>query len=216
VNTDPTAHPEARDALRALRSFSGGLLLIGGIHWPRRFVLDPPSGRPVMPMPADWEPADTANPEDSGAVLYLPDDTDPELQLVIEPAPIDPRTHEAADRWAAYHGEARERVWSMFKVESVRWRGEVFDGDDVLAGNPLRAAEGRLLRGLNADRARLGRVCERATGVRPEAPMAVGVDPDGIDARASLGVMRIEFPSDCADEAAARSAIAALAGDSAP
>lgn len=184
--------------------------MLDGAYFQARFVLDPATGRPVMPMPPEWDPRD-AGSDELGRVLYLPDDSEPVLQLVVEPAPIDPRTHEGVDRWAAYHGSARERAWASLKVESARWDGEVCDGEDVTVGNPLRSAESRLLRDLNADRARLARLCAKGTGFAPEAPMAVGVDPDGVDVRASLGVVRVEFPTPCPDEGAARLAIGALA-----
>lgn len=205
----PVDQTTPRGAVRVTRRFTQGLLLLGGTHHPRRFVLDPESGRPVMPMPAEWDPRSA--PDETGAVLYLPDDSDPEVQIIAHPAIIDPRTHGAPDRWAAYHGPTREARWAALDIESVKWSGGVCDADEFDASNALRSSQGALLRELNADRDRLSRLCERGAGVRVNTPLAVGVDPDGIDVRASLGVVRVEFPEPCDDEGAAGRAIESLA-----
>ena len=216
VNNARVHHDDSpRRALQLLRRFSQGLLLLDGAYHARRFVLDGADGRPVLPMPKGWDPRRTASFENSGEVFYLPDDSDPELQLIVHPEAVDPRTHEGVDRWTAWHGAADERRWAALRIESARWSGGVCDGDEIQTPNPLRPVETRLLKDLNTDRARLATICERGAGVRPESPLAVGIDPDGLNVRASLGVVRIEFPSECPDEAAARRAIDAMAGDSA-
>ncbi len=197
-------------ASRAVRSFTRGLLRLDEVFHPCRFVLDPATGHPVLPMPRAWDPRSPEGSDDAGVVLYLPDDSDPAAQLVVTPTPLDPRSHGAADRWRAYHGEAREPAWALLRVESVRFGGEVFDGDEVIRASALRADEPRLVRELNADRARLAAFCRGATGIDPESPLAVGVDPDGVDVRASLGVIRAEFERPCPDADAARREIDAL------
>lgn len=161
-------------------------------------------------MPPGWDPRRPPDPDDAGPVLYLPDDSDPDAQLVVSPEPIDPATHAAADRWAAYHGATRERSWALLSVESVRTRDDVLDGDAVVGPNPLTPAEPGILRALNADRPRLARLCARA-GVHPASPLAVGVDPDGLDVRASLGVVRVEFDGECPDGPAVERALTDLA-----
>jgi len=210
-----TSRDPAANAVRLIRSCTSGLLRLDEVFHPCRFVLDPATGHPVVPMPPEWDPRLPAGSDERGVVLYIPDDSDPVAQLVVLPEPIDPSVHEAADRWAAYHGSIRVPAWALLRVESARCGGEVLDGEGLVHGNPLRADEPRLIRELNADRERLARLCERGAGVRPQAPMAVGADPDGIDVRASLGVIRVEFRAPCADAGAARHAIDALVGDGA-
>ncbi len=171
-----------------------GELLIGC-----RYVLDPSTGRPVMPVPAQvlGENRSPSDDPDSEVVLFVPDDTNAEaagsLQLLATPEAIDPRTHEAGDRYLVYHGTPPERTWAVFNVVSARWSGVVVSGDELVAGNLLRDVEARVCKSLNADPAGVAHACERASGTYPLAPLVVGVDPYGIDVRARFGIIRIEF-----------------------
>ncbi len=164
-------------------------------------MLDPPTGRPVFPVPAQVlsENRSPTDDPDAEVVIFVPDDGLDEsgevLQLLAVPTAIDPRTHEAADRHLIYHGPASERCWAVFEVLSARWMGGVVSGEEMVTGNPLRGVEPRVCKALNAEPGRIAEACGRATGTVPSSPLIVGVDPDGIDARARFGIIRLEFGS---------------------
>ncbi|HYF15542.1 MAG TPA: hypothetical protein VD971_10780 [Phycisphaerales bacterium] len=176
--------------LRRLRQHHEGILSFGELVEPVRFVLDPASGQPVLPVPYSALGYDSV-------VLFAPDDglDNPEcLQVTAAPQEIDPNREEACDRHGAYFGKPAHVRWARLLVESVKRLDEVVDGDLIRLANPLRSAESELCRAANADPAKLAAACERMLGVKPAEPKAVGVDPWGIDVRARFGVARLEFP----------------------
>lgn len=194
--------------LRTLRRHHSAKIRFGELLLECRYVLDPSTGRPVMPVPAQvlGENRSPSDDPESEVVLFVPDDSTDEaagaLQLLATPEPIDPRTHEAGDRYLVYHGTPPERCWAVFNVQSVRWPGAVMGGDEMVVGNPLRGVEARVCKALNADPGTVADACLRATGTRPSPPLVVGVDPDGIDVRARFGIIRVEFdvPAMCVEE----------------
>jgi len=185
--------------LRILRRHYSCKLRFGELLIDCRYVLDPATGRPVMPVPAQvlCENRSPSDDPDAEVVIFVPDDSTSEaaeaLQILALPEPIEPRAHEAGDRYLVYHGAANERCWAALSVQSVRWHGAVVSGEEMLTPNPLRGVEPRVCKALNADPGRIGVACQRATGTLPMTPLVVGVDPDGIDVRARFGVIRIEF-----------------------
>lgn len=191
---------------RRWRAQSEGVLLVAGRVEPVRFVHDPGTGRPVMPVPGD------ALRSDEPLTLLTPDEQDDALQLLGEPEAVDPRADGACDRHRAWFGEPEHGAWMRLRVECVKRLDEVVDAEGVVMPNPLRAFEGALCRVLNADPAALGRACVGRAGAAIERPMAVGVDPHGVFVRARFGVVRVEFASEAGDEAGARAEIAALLG----
>ncbi len=198
-------------AIRTLRAHRQGVLVAGGVASPLRFVTDNATGRVVFPT----------NPnifEDEEAVLFTPEESIEALQLLLLPRPTDPDTDEACDRWKAYHGTPEYPRWASCGIESGRLGGDVVDGEALMVPNPLRAAEPALCKRLNTDRARLTRLCRRATGVEIPAPLAVGVDPDGLDVKARFGIVRVPFaaPAPAPTGEAAGAAIDALLAEAAP
>lgn len=195
--------------LRTLRRYSEGVLAFGDRRSGVRFVLDRRTGRVVMPV----EQAVLAARDH---VLFLPGETGCVLQvlLLMDELP-NPSGHEAPDRWKAYHAAAvgsppSSGVWTAATIEAGKTETLVFPGEELLASNPLWAEEARLVRELNADRARIARACRLVLGVDVPDPVVVGVDPLGLDVRARFGVLRLEFAGWAHDEAEARSAIGAV------
>lgn len=192
--------------LRVLRRHHSCKLRFGELLIDCRYVLDPSTGSPVMPVPAQAlaEHRSPTDDPDREVVLFVPDDAHEHageaLQMLAIPEPLDPRTHEAGDRYLVYHGTPSERNWAIFSVQSVRWAGVVVSGEEMLKGNPFRSLEPRICKELNADRGVVAAACGRATGTTPEAPLVVGVDPDGVDVRARFGIVRVEFDRSAKDE----------------
>lgn len=199
----PTTPDAAPDPLRLLRASHSALLLVEEVYVPRTYILCNATGRPVIPMPAAWEAACKSGriePDDPLA-MFIPEDTDDCLQLLVIPEPMDVRTDPAADRYMAYHGKPDQAVMAKLTIDSAKWPGEVCEGDRLMVANALAANEPRLCKQLNADPARLALLCQRAVGTRPEAPVAVGIDPLGLDVRARFGIIRVEFPTPAPDGA---------------
>ena len=151
-----------------------------------RFVIDGSCGRLVMCVEG-W-----VTDECEGS-LFLPEERRDALQALIEFDVAEP-SGAAQDRWAAYHGEPRYRCWASARITGVRRENEVCEEAELAPVNPLRPAESRLLKLLNAQRGALEGVCERLSGVKVPQACAVGLDPHGIDVRARFGIVRAEFP----------------------
>lgn len=195
------------DLLRRLRTFHEGILAFGenpgDITEPCKFVLDPLSGEPALPVAAE-----ALRSQD--LMLFAPDDSleNPEcLQVFATCTEINPHTHEAADRWLAYHLKPTHARWAKLNIQSVKRLDEIIDGDLVRLTNPLRQHEGALCKYANQHQAALANACEHQLHTRPENPFAVGVDPWGLDIRARFGVLRLEFPTPVSTPEEAHAAI---------
>jgi hypothetical protein len=198
--------PCPRAAMDHLRRNREGVLIADGLAERIRFVIDSASGRIVFPT----HPHALASSE---MVLFVPQEQssdEDELQLLLAPAELDPLHEETCDRWKAYHGEPQLNHWAGGEIESARFRGEVIDESPLCCANPLRAVEARLCKLLNHDRPRLAELCRQRCGIAPRDPVAVGVDPAGVDVRARFGIVRIVFDRDCATPDDAASMIQAL------
>jgi hypothetical protein len=143
--------------------------------------------------------------------LCIPDDTEDSLQLLVQ---IEPTTEDesptAADRFAGYHGSGHRGILCVLEVAGGKIAGIVLDPGDIPLENPLLAHEGRLLKVLNGDRARLQAMVNRRLGTTLHDALAVGIDPRGIDIRATEGVFRITFVKFAEQPAAAEARIADL------
>lgn len=189
------------DAATVLRAHRAGVLLADESPAPARFVIDGRTGRLVMPAPPALH--------DAGEfVLFIPEERDDALQLLLTPG-ILPDDDPAADRWLAYHGRPESKGWAAFAVESARLGGEVTDGPGMTLTNPLADAEPRLCKRVNADPAGLARACA-AGGAPVASPLCVGVDAYGLDVRARFGIVRLAFPAPADTEASAAASIDAL------
>jgi hypothetical protein len=191
------------DALRLFRSERAGVLSFDEQVRPVRFVTDPSTGHVVAPAPASML-------ECFEAVLFVPEESDDALQLLLTPEPIDNDNHPAVDRWRIHHGEPGDARWVRFHVESARRREMVFDGDAFMRASPVADAEAGLCKKLNADRDRLARLCKACAGLDVEKPVCVGVDQDGLHVRARFGIVRAPFEHEARTPEEARRAVDAL------
>lgn len=192
------------EARRHIRRFVSGVLLAGERAVPTDFVIDGRDGSVVYPCAED---------EADGPVLAVPHDGFDEMMLLLDSVVFEPRFDEVKDRHQAYHGDAGSVVWFKARVDSVKWKGAVFDGEALLAENPLRPDEPAIVRTLNADRGRLCEVTRLLTGVKPEQGVCVGVDPIGMDVRTRVGVIRVEWPREIESIEQAHAVVGALLRD---
>lgn len=190
-------------ARRYLRSHSEALLFYGEQCLPRRYVLDPATGFPVI-----MAPGEVLGEEDY--TFFVPEDSDDSLQLMVEPVELDATCDACADRYRIYHGKPSEVHLLRLDVLAAKFRGQMFEAKDVAAGNPL-GCEPALCKLANQDPARLAALCGRIfpvfTGTTVQPPLAVGVDPEGVDLKARFGIIRVEFPKRAANAEEARAAL---------
>ncbi|MEO1278150.1 MAG: hypothetical protein AAFV77_04250 [Planctomycetota bacterium] len=141
---------------------------------------------------------------------------DPAIELLLEPIAVNNSelaepSEIDADRWMAFHGStppgcrlvSLAATFARFSDED----GRTHVAEGVLSANPLRSCLPGLCKVLNADRDRLADACERLAGVRPESPVAVGIDEWGVHVRAAFDVLRLEFETSAMDEATVRRVI---------
>lgn len=104
-------------------------------------------------------------------------------------------SEEQYDRYTAYHLPASTPLLARAAYEYAKLdSGEVITPDQCSLVNPLVDQFGPLCRTLNADRDRLARLCHSISGVEHDTPLAVGIDLEGIDIRASFGLVRMVLP----------------------
>ncbi len=206
-----TDHPAIDRAQRTLRQYREGALDTDGAVHRRRFIIDPADGSLILEL----TPAELGA---SQSVLHVPEEelpgaADTSLQLLLSLEEIDPETAFVCDRFIAAHGRRSLGRWARARIETARTSDSVMPGEDLMAPNPIRADEGRLLRLLNADRAALRKGVLALTGLDVDEPLAVACDPCGFDVRGGVGVIRGEFESPGEDaDAIARTIEALLRG----
>ncbi len=196
--------PTPEEAVRALRAAAEAHLAVGDDRVRRvRFVIDRRRGALVFPLPGELR-------ELAEAQLLVPSEHDPVVAALLSLRPVASAPADAEIRFEIYHGAAREAAWGIATIEAVRYHGEAFDGEEIELQDGLVAHEPELCRTLNADRDALREACSRIARANVEQPVAVGVDPDGVDVRARFGIVRIEFDEPAATVEQARERIAGL------
>lgn len=198
----------ASEARRALRRWHEGWLTASAFAGRARFVIDDHTGH--LTLFAERQALDQEAP-----ALLMPEEAEPELEILLD---LDrtPPAEDRRDRWRAYHTPHDDGpgAWATAIPETIRLcitpGPEVFDGPDVCFPNPLREHVARLLREPNTRREDLAAAVRGRIGEASVAPVAVGVDPWGLDVRARFGVIRLEFETEATDPAAAAAAIASL------
>jgi hypothetical protein len=198
--------------LPRLRQHTAGVLAfgesIGDVTEACKFILDPATGEPVLPVAAEALRGDEV-------MLYLPDDgiDNPEcLQLHAAAHELNPDREPAADRWLAYHQRPTHARWARLHVQSIKRLDDVVDGDLVRLANPLARDEGKLCKAFNHDRAALANAAHRIAGIHVDDPLLVGVDPWGCDVRHRFGVLRLEFAQPASITSEALGALGAIFG----
>ena len=97
-----------------------------------------------------------------------------------------------ADRWQVYHGVSPEVQWAMLEIDAARFHEVFIDGEQLQRENPLGELEPALCKDLNENHIEhLIEICKKHTNVAVQDPVVVGVDPLGLDIRASFGIIRV-------------------------
>lgn len=198
---------------RMLANLAGVLVCEAGAE-PCRLVIAEAGGSVTLPMHRDLD-------EVGQWSFAAPQELDPAIELCLEAVDGSqgklPEPDEIeADRWLAYHGSTppKCRLVSL-AVSFARYAdddGRTHVAEGVLTSNPLRSHVPALCKAINGDKAKLADACARLTGVRPEAPVAVGVDEWGVHVKAAFDVLRLGFEEPAMDEAAARERIGEVLG----
>jgi len=186
-----------------MRSAWSATLLFDQSPYDTKCMIDPRTGDFIIAILKDALNADDL-------VLACPRDSlDTQLRISVDLS--EDVTEEQADRFTAYHLPPTTPLLAIGKLEYAKLdSGEVVTNDECMLANPLVGSMGPMCRALNADRDALAGVCRFLSGVDHESPLAVGVDPDGIDIRASFGLVRLVFPVPVSDAEEAMSSIEAL------
>ncbi len=142
----------------------------------------------------------------SECVLFAPEEGEPEVQYLLEGVETTEEADAACDRWLAYHGAPDHAHWLRARVDSAKFGQNVVPGLDCLPPNPIGRNESGVLRRFNAHPEAIRRACEAIRGVHVADPVAVGVDPYGVDVRARFGVVRLSFGMVAQDAEAAQAA----------
>lgn len=170
-----------------------------------RYTVDH-DGRLVMPvMAAMLDSVDT--------VLFLPEMVDDatEVQVTLDPFNEKGPGGAIADRWRIHHGDPPDVYWAHAIIDAARHNGSIFDGEALTQPNVVAAAEPAICRWLNSEhRDDLPRLAAAYSGIRSDAPVAVGLDPDGLNLRGRFDVLRVPFAEPVATEEEARAAITTL------
>ncbi|MHC5005487.1 MAG: hypothetical protein ACYTJ0_20485, partial [Planctomycetota bacterium] len=167
-----------------LRSHTRGELRFDEHVRPMKYVIAP-DGRLVMPvMVAMLAAVET--------VLFVPEYGEEALELLVTLAAFEESGPDGAlvDRWRIYHGEPDDVRWAFVDLDAARLGEHVVDGEALVQANPLAEAEPALCRRLNeAGHEALRRLCAERAGCEVQKPVAVGVDPGGIDVRRRFDVI---------------------------
>jgi len=199
---DPNASTITR-AMHLMRSAWSATLLFDQSPIETKCMIDPRTGDFLVAVAKDAFEADDI-------VLACPRDS-LETQIRISIELSQDVTEEQSDRFTAYHLPSTTPLLAAGKLEYAKLdSGEVVTSDECTLINPLVGSMGSLCRALNADRDALAGLCRFLSGVEHELPLAVGIDPAGIDIRASFGLVRLVFPVPVGDADEAMSSIEAL------
>lgn len=174
------------DALGMLRGTTDAVLCADERPFPRRFVLDGVTGRPVVAAPPLVD-------EVEQLVLHVPDEGEDSLQLLVEHQWLDPDRDEAADRFLIHHGKPDTPRLAALDVLAVKLAGVVLEVERVQRPNPLLSIEPATCKKLNADKEVLARICRVMSGRTPTEPTLVGIDPHGMWVRTRTGPLRLAF-----------------------
>lgn len=185
------SHPETPLVVSALRCHRRGVLLTP--EGPRSCptVIDPVGGVLIAPL-ADSET------ELESATLFVPEETADALQVLILPTLSTAATDTDSDRYRAAHGAPDPIRLFRLKVDGARLGSRVIDGPDIDLRDPFATESAAIRRAINGNRDALAKACGflgLSLGLRAgETPVAISVDPEGIDLKGPIGIARYRFP----------------------
>ena len=130
-------------------------------------------------------------------ILFLPDEeeTSMHLQVTLDQFEESGERGALCDRWRIYHGDPPDVRWAVMSIDAARFDGLFIDGEAMTRPNPLARQVPAICRTLNATHSELLRkACLAHAKIGVEKPVAVGVDPYGIDVRGAFDIIRLESP----------------------
>ena len=205
MNNDDHLHATDR-ATRLLKGHTQATLLADSTPYDSVcYIVEPRTGSLVLSVEEAILDADDV-------VLVIPEDRfDAPMRVSLDLSTN--IEEEACDRFLAYHLHQPSSIWALGRINFAKLEsGEVVGTDELEIPNPLIDALAGLCKKLNTDRKALGEVCKLLTKAKVDEPLAVGIDPIGMDVRTKFGVLRVEFPSPVEDATQAEDVIAALYG----
>lgn len=183
-------HPDAVAVTSALRADRGAVLMTPEGPSRRPSIIDASAGVLVIPM------SDTEAGLES-ATLFVPDESDQAVQVLILPSQSTHASDADMDRFRAAHGTPDPITLYRLKIDGARLGGRVVDGPDIDLKDPFLTESGAIRRALNANRTALTRACTYLgidLGARgTETLVALSVDPEGIDLKGPTGLGRYRF-----------------------
>lgn len=195
-------NPDAPRVISVIRAHRAAVLLTPDGPSPRPTIIDPASGLVVAPL-AESET------ELESATLFIPEESDRSLQLLVLPGQSARATDGDTDRYRAAHGAPDPIGLYRLKLDGARLGDRVVDAPDIDLRDPFLTESGAIRRALNANREALTRACSYLKidlGVRPgETLVALSVDPEGIDLRGPTGLGRYRFETIARDRDELRS-----------
>lgn len=198
--TDPSPHGHGAAAaiLRLIRAHRSATLVTPEAARPCPTIIDPATGRLVAALESDEALLDAAT-------LFIPDESNDALQLLVLPGSSEPATDAARDRYTAFHGAPTLPALLSLTLDGARHLDVIVDASEIDLGDPFPTEAASIRRALNADRHALGRICTKLgieLGLRAgESPVALSVDPHGIDLKGPLGLRRYDFERPARDAA---------------
>ena len=185
---DPHEAQNKHAGIRTLRRYHEGTIAFNERRSPSMFIAEAATGAIVLPAEAGMTRAEELT-------LYAPEESAWVMQIALVPVLIErPESEEAVDRWAAYHGRSASKSWIRCSIDGAKTESMVYGPEALMLPNALGAAEFKLIKKLNADQEGLARACRVHGPIEVADPVAVGVDPFGVDVRARFGIVRLEFP----------------------
>jgi len=143
-------------------------------------------------------PAMVAMLQPCDIVMFVPEYCDDciEMHVSLQEFKEELENASLADRWQVYHGSSPDVQWATIEIDAARFHDAFIDGEHLQRENPLAELEPSLCKELNEHHvAHVQAICKTQTNVAVSDPVVVGVDPLGIDIRASFGIIRIPAKS---------------------
>ncbi len=170
----------------AIRSERHAALTVDGVPFALTTVIDNLTGTIVFPAPSV-----ALSGEEN--VLWLPEERNDAMQILVTLEEIDGDLSASADRWRIYHGTPGESHWVSASLQAVRFGTMVANSDEIDLANPLAEAEPAMCKKYNADRALLGSAAHAMDPRSKGEGLLVGVDPMGFDIRTRFDIVRVPF-----------------------
>lgn len=170
----------------AIRSERHATLACDGVPFTVTTVIDNESGAFVFPV-------ESAALRGEEVVLWLPEERNDAMQILVMLEEIDGDRSASADRWRIYHGSPGQSHWVSASLLAVRFGSMVADADQLDLTNALAPSEPRLCKKYNADHDLLGRAARTMDPRTSGEGVLVGVDPMGFDIRTRFDIVRVPF-----------------------